>query len=170
MTSINFQKCARCHAVSYCSKQCQEADWRSRHKRLCMPVIVKEMGAKGRGLVATKDMEMGTLIVKEKAAVKVRKGFQAAMGDEAFGREIERQMSNLSKEEQEEFSKLTKNKKIMLDPFVPKKYKEIIAIFENNSILSTENESDVFSTVSLLNHSCVPNAAWDPLQSRYLTI
>ena len=135
-----------------------------------MPVIVKEMGAKGRGLVATKDMEMGTLIVKEKAAVKVRKGFQAAMGDEAFGREIERQVSNLSKEEQEEFSKLTKNKKTMLDPFVPEKYKEIIAIFENNRILSTESESGVFSTVSLLNHSCIPNAAWDPVQSRYLTI
>ena len=99
-----------------------------------MPVIVKEMGAKGRGLVATKDMEIGTLIMTENAAVKVRKSFRAAMGDEAFGREIERQMSNLSKEEQEEFSKLTKNKKIMLDPFVPKKYKEIIAIFENNSI------------------------------------
>ena len=135
-----------------------------------MPVIVKEMGAKGRGLVATKDLETGTLIVKEKAAVKVSKGFRAAMGDEAFGREIERQVFNLSKEEQDEFYKLTKNKKAMLDPFVPEKYKEIIAIFENNRILSTESKSCVFNTVSLLNHSCVPNAAWDPLQSRYLTI
>ena len=133
-----------------------------------MPMIVKEMGAKGRGLVATKDMEMGTLIVS--AAMNVSNGFRAAMGDEAFGREIERQMSNLSKEEQDEFYKLTKNKKIMADPFVPKKYKDVIAIFENNRILSTESESGVFSTVSLLNHSCVPNAAWDPVQSRYLTI
>ena len=115
-----------------------------------MPVIVKEMGGKGRGLVATKDMEMGTLIVKEKAVVKVR---VQAMGDEAFGREIERQVSNLSKEEQEEFSKLTKNKKTMLDPLVPEKYKDVIAIYENNRILSTESKLCVFNTVSLLNHS-----------------
>ena len=133
-----------------------------------MPVIVKEMGAKGRGLVATKDMEMGTLIMKESAAVNVSKGFRAAIGDDAFGREIDRQMSNLSKEEQEEFCKLTKNKKIMLDPFVPKKYKEIIAIFENNRILSTESKLCVFNTVSLLNHSCIPNAGWTDVQSRYL--
>ena len=132
-----------------------------------MPVIVKEMGAKGRGLVATKDMEMGTLIVKERAAVKVRKGFQAAMGDEAFGREIERQISNLSKEEQEEFFKLSKNKKTMLHPSATEKYKEIIAIFNNNSILSTESELCVFNTVSLLNHSCNPNAGWNDVPSRY---
>ena len=106
-----------------------------------MPVIVKEMGAKGRGLVATKDMEMGTLIMKENAAVNVSTGFRAAMGEEAFGREIERQMSNLSNEEQDEFYKLTKKKKTMMDPSVPEKYKEVIAIFENNRILSTESKS-----------------------------
>ena len=133
-----------------------------------MPVIVKEMGAKGRGLVATKDMEMGTLIMKENAAVNVSTGFRAAMGEEAFGREIERQMSNLSKEEQDEFYKLTKNKKTMMDPFVLGKYKEIIAIFENNRILSTESKLCVFNTVSLLNHSCIPNAGWTDVQSRYL--
>ena len=130
-----------------------------------MPVIVKEMGTKGRGLVATKDMEMGTLIVKEKAVVKVR---VQAMGDEAFGREIERQISNLSKEEQEEFFKLSKNKKTMLHPSATEKYKEIIAIFNNNSILSTESELCVFNTVSLLNHSCNPNAGWNDVPSRYL--
>ena len=48
--------CAKCQAVAYCSRECQRADW-VRHKRHCMPVIVKEIPSKGRGLVASKDIK-----------------------------------------------------------------------------------------------------------------
>ena len=60
------KRCSKCHAVSYCSKECQVADW-ARHRRLCVPLVIKEMGDKGRGLVATRDFKMGDLIVKDKA-------------------------------------------------------------------------------------------------------
>ena len=33
--------CAGCHAVAYCSKKCQQEDWKSRHKRLCVPMVIK---------------------------------------------------------------------------------------------------------------------------------
>ena len=33
--------CAGCHAVAYCSKKCQHEDWKSRHKRLCAPLVIK---------------------------------------------------------------------------------------------------------------------------------
>ncbi|KAI9005592.1 hypothetical protein DFJ74DRAFT_691324 [Hyaloraphidium curvatum] len=32
-----FQRCARCKIVNYCSRACQESDW-PRHKSLCVPV------------------------------------------------------------------------------------------------------------------------------------
>jgi hypothetical protein len=32
-----FKLCARCGKAAYCSKACQKADWRARHKRACAP-------------------------------------------------------------------------------------------------------------------------------------
>ena len=31
-----FQQCSGCHAVRYCSKDCQKADWK-KHKKMCGP-------------------------------------------------------------------------------------------------------------------------------------
>ena len=62
------KKCAKCHSVSYCGRECQRADW-PRHKRLCLPVMVKEMGEKGRGLVASRDFKVGDLIFNDKLVV-----------------------------------------------------------------------------------------------------
>ena len=30
--------CSRCKCVFYCSKDCQRADWKNRHKKSCQPV------------------------------------------------------------------------------------------------------------------------------------
>ena len=43
-------------------------DW-PRHKKNCIPVMVKEYGEKGRGLVAAKNIKMGELILTDKAVV-----------------------------------------------------------------------------------------------------
>ena len=32
------QKCAQCHAVEYCSKECQEADWDDHHADVCFDI------------------------------------------------------------------------------------------------------------------------------------
>ena len=34
-TGVKLRLCLECKAVSYCSKECQVADWKSRHKREC---------------------------------------------------------------------------------------------------------------------------------------
>ena len=56
-----LQTCRECHAISYCSVECQVADW-GRHSWNCVPVMVTEFPGKGRGLVAAKDIEKGELI------------------------------------------------------------------------------------------------------------
>jgi len=62
-TRARFE-CGRCHSVDYCSKECQKKDWK-RHKKLCAPVVFKEIDHRGRGLVATKDIKMGDHIFDE---------------------------------------------------------------------------------------------------------
>ena len=47
-----IKKCAKCHSVSY-----------------CLPVMVKEMGEKGRGVVASRDFKVGDLIFNDKLVV-----------------------------------------------------------------------------------------------------
>jgi len=60
--------CARCKTVVYCGVAHQRADWR-RHRGECTPlpayrVVVVE--GKGRGLVATRTLEVGELVMSEK--------------------------------------------------------------------------------------------------------
>ena len=81
------------------------ANW-DRHKPDCIPVMVKEYGEKGRGLVAARDIKMGEQILIDKAMVNGTKGYR-------LNRDAER---------------LLINQKILKD-------------------------------ISLLNHSCSPNAA-----------
>ena len=56
----SIKKCSKCFSVSYCGRECQVGDW-VRHKRLCDPVMVKDFGEKGRGLVASKNFKVGDI-------------------------------------------------------------------------------------------------------------
>ena len=67
MTKI---KVCKCHSVSYCKEECQREDW-PRHSDNCVPVMVKEYGEKGKGLVASKAIKVGELILNDKAAVSL---------------------------------------------------------------------------------------------------
>ena len=61
-------KVCKCHSVSYCGEACQREDW-PRHIHNCVPVMVKEYGEKGKGLVASKAIKMGELILIDEATV-----------------------------------------------------------------------------------------------------
>ena len=105
-------KCKRCHSITYCSKECQVADW-DRHKPNCVPVMLKDYGEKGRGLVASKDIKRGEQILIDKALVS---------NDDISGNIFDNRGLNPDAE------RLLINQKILKD-------------------------------ISLLNHSCAPNAA-----------
>ena len=70
-----LSKCGRCHAITYCGKECQVADF-TRHKWNCLPVMVTEIPGKGRGLVAARDIEIGELIFIDKPVVTVNSDFR----------------------------------------------------------------------------------------------
>ena len=60
--------CRNCFTVAYCHQDCQKADW-ARHKTLCLPVMVKDFGEKGRGLVASRDFNVGDLILDDTSVI-----------------------------------------------------------------------------------------------------
>ena len=106
-----LSKCERCHAVTYCSRECQREDW-ARHKENCIPVMVKEYEGKGLGLVAARAIKMGELILTDKAM----------MSDNDFD------FRGYCYDVTHEAERLLLNQRILKD-------------------------------ISLLNHSCDPNAA-----------
>ena len=65
-----LSKCAKCHAITYCGRECQVADW-PRHNWNCVPVMVTEIPGKGRGLVAAKDIKKGDLLFNEMPSIEI---------------------------------------------------------------------------------------------------
>ena len=65
--------CGRCHAVDYCSRECQVKDVK-RHKMRCAPAVMKAMDRRTRGIFATKDFKKGDLIFKVEADMCVKEG------------------------------------------------------------------------------------------------
>ena len=70
-----LSKCAGCHAVTYCSVECQRED-RTRHKWNCVPVMVTDIPGKGRGLVAAREIKIGELIFVDKPVITVDSDFE----------------------------------------------------------------------------------------------
>ena len=93
------KKCTACHSVTYCSQKCQKMDW-SRHKRLCMPVMVQKTEHKGNGLVASRDFKMGDLILKEKACM--------SRGREPGPEEALSQLNKMTADDRSDFYNLTR--------------------------------------------------------------
>ena len=98
------KKCTACHSVTYCSQKCQKKDW-SRHKRLCVPVMVQKTAHKGNGLVASRDFKMGELILKEKACM--------ARGEDS-GQEALSQLNRMTADDRSDFYNLTRAAQIIV--------------------------------------------------------
>merc|ERR1719154_689712 len=107
-----IKKCAKCFSVAYCGRKCQVGDW-ARHKRLCVPVMIKDFGEKGRGLVASKNFKVKDLIFKDTrvACVNIPDEFPAS-DYVTYGKEVYAQISTLSDADQKTFLELSGSVKI----------------------------------------------------------
>ena len=62
-------RCSGCFSVAYCKTDCQKSHW-AEHKPNCQkPFALKESKKVGRYMVATRDLKVGEIILREKAAV-----------------------------------------------------------------------------------------------------
>ena len=144
--------------MSYCGPACQKKDW-SRHKRLCVPVMIKDIEGKGRGLVASKNFQMGDLILKERAVATIR-----SKGSEA-GPEILSQFNKMTSDERSDFCDLTNGHMddIQGRSDLDRHLSEVTSKFNNNAVFSgSGNETgSLFLTYALINHCCSPNVFMD---------
>ena len=114
---------------------------------------VVEIAGKGRGLVASRTLEVGELVVSERQFLKLSSGSEY----DIFS------FCHLDTEVQEKLMSLSCPPRFKDSEATPA---EILQMkFLTNCIsVNPDNEkpadSAVFETISLINHSCVPNVAW----------
>ena len=148
-----LSKCSICHAITYCSKECQVKDFK-RHNWNCVPVMVTEIPGKGRGLVASKDIKKGELVFNDKPVIEVN----GASEVESLMEKIE----NLPSEAKLQFNLLKGFGGESLESLIAQKgnFGAIFEITVNNSrIVDDQNKAfSLYLNLALLNHSCAPNA------------
>ena len=160
--STKLSKCAGCHAITYCGRECQRADW-PRHAWNCVPVMVTEIPGKGRGIVAAKRIKKGDLIFIDKPALKLPDNMGLPAGPMES---LNKQIKNLPKEAKSQFYKLTapdtdpeKNAFVMALAKRNERDSETLKLFMANALRNRKRSFvSVYLNLSLVNHACAPNA------------
>ena len=155
-------KCASCHSITYCGPQCQRSDW-TRHRPNCIPVMITEYKGKGRGLVASRDIKMGELILQDTAVIDVRAiSINGECINHFVTNEIKEQMNRMSEQEKSDFyqlEQLNHDKDGCPLQSVNVFGREENFLEELKIYLKNKMSGMIFLNVSLINHSCSPNAA-----------
>ena len=151
-----LSKCSKCHAITYCGRECQVADW-PRHAWNCIPVMVTEIPGKGRGLVAARDIKMGEFIFLDKPAIVLPNHSPIDIDKSLTKEEFDafmKQVSNLSSEAKLQFYKLEEGR--IKEKGGGGMINKEIRIFLKNAV--GKNSMLLLLNVALINHSCAPNA------------
>ena len=156
--------CGGCHGVDYCSRRCQRRDW-TRHRRLCAPVVFKQLDTIGRGLVATKNIKKGDLIFIDKAFISINRDTDEVSSDINDENELERfeKLKKISKSKSKKRFKKLKTK--LGDATLIDSEAEIdnysISGWNYNSdyVAKRVNVSNFYLSLAYIRHQCSPNAS-----------
>ena len=153
-------KCAKCHAITYCSKECQVVDW-PRHGWNCVPVMVTEIPGKGRGIVAARDIRIGELIFIDKPVIEVN-GTEWKKNRKSEAVSLVKKIENLPSEAKLQFYLLKgsgENSYQDLLSSVGDVEAAVSLTFKNARISNQKDLSrSLYLNVALVNHSCAPNS------------
>ena len=115
-----------------------------------VPYKVEEVEGKGRGLVATRTLEIGDLVLSEQFFLKLSKGSSSRTSS----------FSNLDAGVQAKLMNLSSP----ADQHPPPYFHQLLQKkFLANAVAAGVDGADssaVFETLSLINHSCSPNVIW----------
>ena len=138
------------------------ADW-PRHKDNCVPVLVTDVGDMGRGLVAAKDIKMGEQILIDSVVISLDKTPPGGVMTQDVARSLKEQIQKMPEEKSTQFRNLKSNDGIIFserDLRTARRENCLreMKIFRSNRIESEEGTDVIFLVLSLINHSCAPNA------------
>ena len=163
-------KCENCHAITYCGVECQQADW-DRHAWNCVPVMVTEFPGKGRGILAARDIKMGEVIFIDKPVIRLSFDVNGSftMSNNKALQSLKDQIDNLPSEARLQFHKLEIPNSPAINEFVQailpsaspsdqKVFKLFISNSKHMPLQKGSKESILYLNLSLVNHSCAPNA------------
>jgi len=154
-----LSKCAKCHAITYCSRECQVQDW-PRHGWNCVPVMVTKIPGKGRGLVAAKDITMGELIFIDKPVIEVN-GTKWKENRVTEAMIVMEKIENLPSEAKLQFYRMKGYGSSFTDlqKSEGKMRATVDVLLKNSRIVNQEDFSfSLYLNMALVNHSCSPNA------------
>ena len=166
---------SRCKITVYCENRHRRED-RERHNKECnisleentpasnnvaidmselsmatkkVPYKMVQVKGKGRGLVATRTLELGDLVFSERAFLKISSESKSFCH---LDTKVKEKLMNLSCPEDARLEKFEANKILKMK-------------FEANHIVvmhggEKTGDSAVFEMMSMINHSCIPNVAW----------
>ena len=163
-----LSKCSRCHAITYCGKECQVADW-PRHSWNCVPVMVTEFPGKGRGLVAARDIKKGELIFIDKPMIEVN-GTEFQTNRASAESSLMKQIENLPSEAKLHYYRLK--------GYDDQNYQDLLRsngdvgaavdlTAKNSRVVNQGDFSfSLYLNMALVNHSCAPNADCGKLKEK----
>ena len=149
------RRCSRCRSTSYCGAEHLRRDW-TRHRATCgLPYRVAQLPGVGRGLVASRALEQGELVISELPVLTVS-------GDRKVTRLINK------------FKELSEEKKSMLLGLSDQGEAntsfdhlclegdelKVARKFAANALSVGDGDMAVFEIISYINHSCAPNVLW----------
>ena len=164
---LKKRKVCQCHAITYCGQECQVEDW-PRHMDNCVPVMVNEVGEKGRGLVAARDIKMGERILIDSAVISLKSTFDGVIPWKVV-RSLKVKIHALPAEKAAEFHNLESYSCITFSERNLKTLRKEecfneMKTFRSNRRFEKEGCVEVlFFVLSLMNHSCAPNVEECPL-------
>ena len=169
-----LSKCSGCHAITYCGKECQVADFK-RHKWNCLPVMVTEIPGKGRGLVAARDIKIGEQIFVDKPVISVDSDFDPVEEDDM--KTFLEQFEKLPSEAKLQFKRLNLPKvkypdlgghfrnavKIINSSSFGRDVQNMQKFINTSRFMPNIKRSSLYLNIALINHSCAPNVAEGPV-------
>ena len=174
-----------CKKASYCSKDCQVKDWKT-HKPSCPPFTVRQTPGGGRGLFASRRIKEGRIILDEYPLFTLSLGVDIGMDLLSLLEFRTKYFPNIDEQTKATILKLDDPADIfktldtetveeiirkipfvlLWEEFITDEPNKILRIFARNRILicgdpdlyGDNAEAGLYSNISLINHSCLPNA------------
>ena len=132
--------------------------------------MVKDFGEKGRGLVASRDFNVGDLILDDTSVISEFQRWNVELW-----KDLRRQVTQLSINDHADFFNLTESEIYrsqieQRNKHINMRWKKALTIFLSNRIPGDGGQNHLFLNLSLVNHCCDPNSMWCEVTSQENTM